>query len=62
MRLHETHSVARLVGILMEIFEGLPVVEFPEIWQVEIVHSQSTGINLTNAKLIRHKFLKFLTN
>ena len=60
--LHLTNSGERLVGMLMEIFEGLPVVELPEIWQVEIVHSQPTGIYLTNAKWIRHKFLKFLTN
>ena len=32
-----------LVGMLMEIFEGPPVEEFQEIWQVEIVHRQSTG-------------------
>ena len=40
---HATNAGERLVGMLMEIFEGLPVVELPEIWQVEIVHRQSTG-------------------
>ena len=31
------------VGMLMEIFEGRPVEELQEIWQVEMIHRQSTG-------------------
>ena len=43
MYLHLTNSGERLVGMLMEIFEGRPIEELQEIWQVEIVHRQSTG-------------------
>jgi len=38
-----TKAGERLVGILMEIFNGRPVVDLQEIWQVEIVQRQSTG-------------------
>ena len=40
--LHVTNAGYRLVGMLMEIFEERFVEEFHEIWQVEIVHRQST--------------------
>ena len=40
---HATNAGERLVGMLMEIFEGRPIEELQEIWQVEIVHRQSTG-------------------
>ena len=33
----------RLVGMLVEIFDGRPVEELQEIWKVEIVQRQSTG-------------------
>ena len=40
---HATNAGERLVGMLMEIFEGRPVEELQEIWQVGIVHRQSNG-------------------
>jgi len=40
---HAINAGERLVGMLMEIFEGRPIEELQEIWQVEIVHRQSTG-------------------
>ena len=33
----------RLVGMLVEIFDGRPVEELQEIWKVEMVQRQSTG-------------------
>ena len=38
-----TNAGERLVGILMEIFNGRPVEDLQEIWQVEMVQRQSTG-------------------
>ena len=37
-----TKAGERLVGILMEIFNGRPVEDLQEIWQVEIVHRRSS--------------------
>ena len=33
----------RLVGMLVEIFDGRPVEKLKEIWKVEMVQRQSTG-------------------
>ena len=38
-----TNAGERLVGMLIEIFNGRPIEDLQEIWKVEMVQRQSTG-------------------